>query len=138
MRAKSPPFHLYQYLRDTLTRALVWSDWIDLDRAELEKIISDPKAELYVAYDDGVPVGFLELDLRSENEPAIAGLGVSPSLPPTVPELYLLEWAIERLWQSGPDRVTTKIVRADHLETLAVLQRAGFEPYDTQPVPASP
>lgn len=130
MRAEAPPLSFYEYLQNTLSRSLVWSAWADLDSKELERLIADPAAELYVAYEGGVPAGFVELDIRVEKEPVIAGLAVNPELSPVAPERYLLEWALERLWRLKPDRITTQVVRRDHLAALAVLQRVGFEPYD--------
>lgn len=130
MRAETPPLSFYEYLQNTLSRPLVWPAWGNLGSEEFGQLIADPAAELYVAYDGGVPAGFIELDIRIEKEPVIAGLAVNPNLPPMAPERYLLEWALERLWRLEPDRITTKVVRRDHLEALTVLQRVGFEPYD--------
>jgi ribosomal protein S18 acetylase RimI-like enzyme len=128
MRAVRPPVHFYRYLYDTVGQAWLWMDRRKLSDTQLAKIIHDEQVEVYVAYADGVPAGFAELDRRSKDIVDLAYFGLMPEFMGRRLGPYLLRWAVDAAWSSQPDKVTVNTCTLDHPKALSLYQKVGFRP----------
>jgi GNAT superfamily N-acetyltransferase len=110
-----------------------WSRWLAwLDRPELET---------WVAYVQGAPAGFFELERDGDAVelvafgllPAFIGRGLGPRL---------LDFALRRAWAQGPSSVWVHTCSLDGPAALATYRRRGLEVYDERieqvSVPESP
>jgi ribosomal protein S18 acetylase RimI-like enzyme len=128
MRAQTPPVHFYRYLYNTVGNDWLWIDRRKLRDTELAAIIHDEKVEIYVAYADGVPAGFVELDRRKPDTVDLAYFGLMPDFIGRRLGPYLLAWAVETAWRSQPQKVTVNTCTLDHPKALAIYQKVGFQP----------
>jgi GNAT superfamily N-acetyltransferase len=129
MRAKTPTVSFYRYLYNTIGEDWLWWERRALDDEALAAIIHDPKVEIFVLYYDGVPAGYVELDLRIDDEIEVAYFGLIPEFIGRGLGAYLLGWALDEAWQREPARVWVHTCNFDHPKAVAVYQRAGFTPY---------
>ena len=129
MRARNPTLSFYRYLHAAIGEAWLWWERRALDDNVLAAIIHDQEVEIYVLYYDGVPAGFVELDLRVAKEIEIAYFGLIPEFIGRGLGAYLLGWALDEAWRREPDRVWLHTCNFDHPKAIAVYQRAGFSPY---------
>jgi GNAT superfamily N-acetyltransferase len=129
MRAESPTVSFYRYLYDTIGEEWLWWERRALDDEALAAIIHDPEVEIFVLYYDGVPAGYIELDLRIAGEIEIAYFGLIPEFIGRGLGAYLLGWALDEAWQREPERVWLHTCNFDHPKAIAVYQRVGFTPY---------
>ncbi|MDX1710024.1 MAG: GNAT family acetyltransferase [Rhodovibrionaceae bacterium] len=128
MRAKKPPVRFYRYLYDSVGEAWLWMDRRKLSDRELTKIIHDDRVEIYVAYADGVPAGFAEIDRRTEGVVELAYFGMMPEFIGKRLGHYLLAWAVDAAWRSHPQKVTVNTCTLDHPKALPLYQKVGFRP----------
>ena len=129
LRAVEPSVAFYRFLYDTVGEPWFWIDRRLLDDETLGAIIRDPRGEIYVLYDAGVPAGFVELDRRPAPDVAIAYFGLMPDFVGRRLGPYLLDWAVRKAWTYQPHRLTVDTCTLDHPKALALYQRAGFVPY---------
>jgi len=129
MRAETPTLSFYRYLYNTIGEPWLWWERRALDDEALAAIIHDPKVEIFVLYYDGVPAGYIELDLRIDGEIEVAYFGLIPEFIGRGLGAYLLGWALDEAWQREPDRVWVHTCNFDHPKAIATYQQAGFTPY---------
>lgn len=129
IRARRPTVSFYRYLYDAVGRAWMWYERRLLDDAELAAVVQHVLVEVYVLYLDGVPAGYVELDRREDNDVEVAYFGLMPEFIGRGLGRYLLDWAIGRAFEHGPDRLWVHTCNFDHPGALASYQRAGFQAY---------
>ena len=127
MRADPPGLAFYRFLYNTVGADWFWIDRRAMPDAELLEIIRDPKVEVYVLYAAGTPAGFAELDRRVAGETELAFFGLMPDAIGQGLGWYLLNWAIERAWETPQERLWVHTCDKDHPRALALYQRAGFQ-----------
>lgn len=131
MRAAKPPIHYYRYLYDAVGQPWQWIDRKRLSDGQLASIIHDPAVEIYIAYVDGVPAGFAELDFRELPDRAdLAYFGLIPDFIGRGMGPWLLHWAIDEMWGRAPSKLTVNTCTLDHPSALPMYQKLGFRPYD--------
>jgi len=130
MRAETPPVHFYRYLYDTIGRSYHWVDRRRLSDAELDEAISAEGIEILVAYGDGVPAGFFELDGRNGQEIWLAYFGIVPEFRGRGLGKWLLSEAIAAAWLKEPERLRVETCTLDDPRALPLYQRMGFAPYE--------
>ena len=99
-----------------------------LDDAALQAIIADAAVEIYVLYVGGVPAGYVELDRRPAPDINIAYLGLMPGVVGRGLGRYLVNWAVDAAWRSGPRSVTVDTCTLDHPRALATFRRPASSP----------
>jgi len=98
-----------------------WSRWMEwLDRPELET---------WVGYVRGTPAGFFELE-HVDDAVEIASFGLLPAFIGRGLGSRLLDRAIRRAWERGPNRVWVHTCSLDGPVALRNYQRRGLEIYD--------
>jgi GNAT superfamily N-acetyltransferase len=100
-----------------------------LAREALVALLDDPQIEAFALSRDGVDIGLLELDRRSEGEVELAYFGLVPDAVGGGAGRWLMNRALERAWASAPWRVFVHTCNFDHPQAVAFYMRSGFVPY---------
>jgi GNAT superfamily N-acetyltransferase len=129
LRAERPTLSYYRYLYTAVGAPWLWADRLRLGDNRLRTRLDDPRTEVYVLYDAGVPAGFSELYRRDERRTEIVYFGLVPEFIGRGIGPYFLDAVIDLAWQGEPDRVTVETCTLDHPKALALYQQAGFVPY---------
>ena len=129
VRATSPTVSFYRYLYDAVGAPWSWVDRKKLDDQALAAIVRDPRVEVHVLYDDGVPAGYVELDLRSPPAIELSYFGLIPDFIGQGLGSYLLTWAIDEAWSREPSRFWLHTCTLDHPDALPLYERVGFVRY---------
>lgn len=130
MLAEAPPVHFYRYLYDTIGRSHHWIDRARLPDAELAELIGADGTEIFVAYGNGVPAGFFELERRERREIWLAYFGIMPEFRGRGLGKWLLSEALAAAWLREPERVRVETCTLDDPRALPLYQRMGFTPYE--------
>lgn len=145
-RALRPPLHFYRYLYETVGREWLWVDRRQMNDEDLAAIVHDPRVEVWVAWQDGCPAGFAELDRRVPAEVELAYFGLMPERIGQGIGPWLLEVVLRRAWELGPARVWVHTCSLDHPAARRTYERAGFVTFevreheidDPRPLPVRP
>jgi GNAT superfamily N-acetyltransferase len=132
VRAVSPTISFYRYLYDTVGAPWRWIDRRKMSDAALSAIVQDARVEVFVLYDDGVPAGYVELDLREMPDIELAYMGLVPDFIGKGLGSYLLRWAIAEAWSRSPARFWVHTCTLDHPGALPLYERVGFVRYKTE------
>ena len=132
MRAEKPTVSFYRYLYNTVGGPWLWFERRLLKDDALKEIIHDPEVEIFVLYVAGVPAGFAELDLRTDDDVELAYFGLIPDFIGRGLGHYFLDWSVDEAWTKRRSRVWVHTCNLDHPAAIAVYQRAGFVPYDQE------
>jgi GNAT superfamily N-acetyltransferase len=113
----------------------IGGDWFWIDRlpwtyADWMKALSKPGYETWVAYVDGTPAGYFELD--GEDEIEIAYFGLLPQFAGKGIGGHLLTAAIRRAWERKPKKVWVHTSSFDHEHALANYKARGFRLVKTE------
>lgn len=130
MKAENPPVHFYRYLYDTIGSAHYWVDRRRMSDKALAEAITAEGVEIYVAYADGVPGGYFELDCRDEDAVWLSYFGIVPEFRGRGLGKWLLSEALAAAWLYEPDRVRVETCTLDDPHALPLYQRMGFTPYE--------
>ena len=130
MLAENPPVHFYRYLYDTIGRSHHWVDRRRLSDAELSDALTAKGVEIFVAYGNGVPAGYFELDWRNGGEIWLAYFGIIPDFRGRGLGKWLLSEALATAWLKVPERVRVETCTLDDPRALPLYQRMGFAPYE--------
>ncbi len=128
-RVASPSLRFYRYLYDVVGAEWHWVDRKVMPDAELEEILTHPDVEVHVLSEGGIPIGYGELDRRSERSVQIAYFGLAPEGIGRGLGRWFLEQMNARAWRSWPERVWVRTCDLDHPRALANYEAAGFRVY---------
>jgi ribosomal protein S18 acetylase RimI-like enzyme len=121
-----------------------WTDRLAWTEDDWLGFLSRPGIETWVAWSDGTPAGYHELELRADGTVEIIYFGL---LPPFIGRGWgghLLTHAVRRAWALGAGRVILNTCSLDHPGALAAYRARGFrvereEEYEREtPVPQGP
>ena len=129
LRAERPTLSYYRYLYIGVGAPWLWGDRLKLGDERLLERLHDPRTEVYVLYDAGVPTGFAELFRHDDAHTELVYFGLMPEFVGQRIGPYFLHLAIDIAWQGHPTRVTVETCTLDHPKALALYQSAGFVAY---------
>jgi GNAT superfamily N-acetyltransferase len=129
-RARRPTVSFYRYLYAAVGEPWTWTVRRCLSDAELAAILNDPRVEVNVLWEAGVPAGYAELDRRTPPDIEIGYFGLMPEFIGQGLGGYLLDWAIHHAWRMQPRRLWLHTCDLDHPGALGFYQRSGFRIYD--------
>ena len=148
---RAPSAHFYRYLYETVGAPWLWVERRRMPDEELLSILLDPDVHLYVAYVDGAPAGYFELDARALGPVTfsveLAYFGLVPDRIGQGLGGWLIGSAIEAAWSlPSVERVWVHTCSLDHPRALSNYEKAGFVRYDQRieliwdprPLPISP
>jgi len=128
-RLPRPSVSLYRRLFEVIGTPWLWWGRKVLNDVELQDIIHDPQVEVHVLYLDEHPIGFGELDFRTEGKVELVYLGLMLDQIGQGIGRWLLGEMLRHAWAKGPDRVWLHTCNLDHPKAIAFYQRAGFRVY---------
>jgi GNAT superfamily N-acetyltransferase len=108
-----------------------WTDRLGWDWARWRSHLSRPEVETWVAYLDGTPAGYAELEAR-EDGVELAYLGLLPAFIGRGIGSRLLDAALRRAWamtDRPPPRVWVHTCSLDGPAALAAYERRGLRRY---------
>lgn len=117
----------YRYLYGTVGFDYVW--WLrrTLSDAELRSLLGEPGVTIHVAYQQGEPAGFYELDRRNWPLVNLSYFGLMPQAIGRGLGRALLRHAVDSAWAENPRGVTVNTCTADHKRALPNYLACGFE-----------
>jgi GNAT superfamily N-acetyltransferase len=98
--------------------------------ADLAEAITAEGTEIFVAYANGVPGGFFELEWRDGQDMWLAYFGIMPEFRGRGLGKWLLSEALAAAWLREPERVRVETCTLDDPRALPLYQRMGFVPYE--------
>ena len=108
----------------------LWTLRLQMSEEEVERLLSEPRFELYVLVTSDGDEGMLELDFRVAGECELSLFGVAPRLVGTGAGRYLINRGIEIAWSHEIERFWLHTCTLDHPNALAFYRRSGFVPYE--------
>jgi len=104
--------------------AWTWREWMNF--------LDSEAVETWVAYRDGMPVGYFELQRQEEGSVEICYFGLVPASIGKGMGKLLLEDAIQKAWLLGGKRVWLHTCTLDHPAALGNYQSRGFQIFRTE------
>jgi GNAT superfamily N-acetyltransferase len=134
-RLAQPSLRFYRYLYGAVGSDLFWVKRGRMDDATLAGIVQDPRVDVHLLTEGGVPAGYGELDRRTRGAVEIAYFGLVPEAVGRGLGRWFLEQIAARAWRHRPERVWLHTCDLDHPRALANYQAGGFEVYDRRVEP---
>lgn len=138
-KAKSPPDivecrkPIYQYNRflyQYVGSNWQWTDKLAWSNKQWEAHVTRDELRTWVAYVDGVPAGYFELEKQADMNVEIAYFGLAEAFIGQGLGGYLLTRAIEHAWAwNGTTRVWVHTCNQDHPSALKNYQSRGLKIY---------
>jgi GNAT superfamily N-acetyltransferase len=119
----------YRFLYNTVGQDWLWYERRLTGDPELAALLADPGVSIHVAYRQGAPTGFFELDSRQIGVVDLAYFGLLPEAIGQGIGPWLLRQALDLAWSLAPARVTVNTNSLDHPAALPTYRKAGFLPY---------
>jgi GNAT superfamily N-acetyltransferase len=120
----------YRFLYGTVGRDYRWVDRLVWLEEQLENYLSSPAVSIWVAYYNGTPAGYIELN-RDSHEPGteIAYFGLIPRFQGRGIGKHLLSYGIQRAWEEKPVRLWVHTCTLDGPYALPNYQKRGLSIY---------
>ncbi len=134
-RLVRPSVRFYRYLYDAVGADWLWVERKFVPDTALAAELHDPRVEVHLLSEGGVPAGYGELDRRHEGEVKLAYFGLVPEAVGRGLGRWFLEQIIARAWRARPRRVRVHTCDLDHPRALANYQACGFRVYDRRSEP---
>lgn len=130
----APQAEKYRVLYRRIGEPWLWFSRLEMDDDTLVSIIHDPKVRICAVVDrQGIEVGILELDFRSDGECEIAFFGLIPELAGKGHGKWLMAMALQLGWaEAGVKRMWVHTCTLDGPAALAFYQKSGFTAYQRQ------
>ncbi|MET9291464.1 GNAT family N-acetyltransferase [Streptomyces sp. NPDC003077] len=138
-RAGIPSPEFNRFLYTAVGGDVLWTDRLGWSYAQWEEYLSRPGFETWVAYEDGTPAGYIELEAQPEGVVQIAYFGLLPAFRGRRIGGHLLSYGTARAWDLAtrwPGRPRTKRVwvhtcSLDGPHARANYERRGFRVCET-------
>lgn len=109
-----------------------WVDRLRWSYADWMEVLTRPGYETWVAYVEGTPAGYFELDGEAGADVEVAFFGILPQFIGRRIGGYLLTAAVRRAWEKGARKVWVHTSSFDHPHALANYQARGFRVVRTE------
>lgn len=128
MRADNVPLHYYRYLYEEVGRRWLWIERLGLSDEALAAEVHARGVEIFVAYANGTPAGFYELDFHRRDTANLSYFGLMPEWIGRKIGPWLLGTAISEAFSHRIADLTVNTCTFDHPAALPLYQRLGFAP----------
>ncbi|MGW1467516.1 GNAT family N-acetyltransferase [Streptomyces sp. NPDC002308] len=143
MRAEVPSPEFSRFLYTAVGGDVRWTDRLGLTYAQWQEIVDRPGAETWVAYVNGTPAGYIELDPQDDGVVEIMYFGLLPAFRGLRIGGHLLGVGTARAWDlaerwpglRATRRVWVHTCSLDGPHALANYERRGFRLFDTKVAP---
>lgn len=138
LRAGVPSPELGRFLYTSVGGDWYWRERLSWTWRKWYEWLARPEVETWVAYQNGTPAGYFELESR-EGSAQITYFGLVPAFIGQGLGGYLLTQAIERAWQMQPEvrRVWVHTCTLDHPGALPNYLARGFRVFKEEEHPVS-
>lgn len=139
-RSRTPLPEFSRFLYTAVGGDVRWTDRLGLTHAQWREILERPGAETWVAYENGTPAGFIELDAKEDGVVEVAYFGLIPAFRGRRIGGHLLAYGVARAWdlaERHPGRTPTTRVWVhtcsnDGPHAMDNYLRRGFRLFDTK------
>ncbi|GAA3006024.1 GNAT family N-acetyltransferase [Streptomyces fulvorobeus] len=140
VRSERPLPEFSRFLYTAVGGDIRWTDRLGMSYAQWEEVLNRPGAETWVAYENGTPAGYVELDPQDDGTVEIVHFGLIPAFRGRRIGGHLLSVGVERAWDLArrwPERPPTKRVwlhtcSLDGPHAMDNYLRRGFRLFDTR------
>lgn len=140
VRSEIPLPEFSRFLYTAVGGDIRWTDRLGMTYAQWQEALDRPGAETWVAYENGTPAGYLELDPQDEGVVEIMYFGLIPAFRGRRIGGHLLSYGVARAWdlaERWPERTPTKRVwlhtcSKDGPHAMDNYLRRGFRLFDTK------
>lgn len=126
MQAKIPCPEFNRFLYTAVGSSWYWVNRLSWTYDRWMQYLNRRELETWVAYVDGTPAGYFELEAQAGGDVEIAYFGLLPAFIGKGLGGWLLTAAIERAWQMGAARVWVHTCTLDHPAALKNYQARGL------------
>ncbi|MDT0431242.1 GNAT family N-acetyltransferase [Streptomyces salyersiae] len=140
VRSVTPLPEFSRFLYTAVGGDIRWTDRLGLSYAQWQEILRRPGAETWVAYENGTPAGFIELDAQEGGVVEIAYFGLIPAFRGRRIGGHLLSYGAARAWdlaerhqgRAPTTRVWVHTCSDDGPHAMDNYLRRGFRLFDTR------
>ncbi|MET9513695.1 GNAT family N-acetyltransferase [Streptomyces sp. NPDC002994] len=140
VRAEIPSPEFSRFLYTAVGGDIQWTDRLGLTYEQWQAVLDRPGVETWVAYVNGTPAGYVELDPQDEGVVEIMYFGLIPAFRGRRIGGHLLSYGVARAWdlaERWPDRPDTKRVwlhtcSKDGPHAMDNYLRRGFRLFETK------
>ena len=129
-----PQISTYRKLYRAIGRDYHWLARRGLSEQELKEILHDPQCDLYLLQVKGEIAGMADVDNRQPEHPELVNFGLCPAFIGQGFGTWVLNWVVQKVWQSQPKRFWLHTCTLDHPAALKTYQQAGFRLYDERQI----
>jgi GNAT superfamily N-acetyltransferase len=130
--AKLPCPEFSRFLYTSVGGHWYWCDRLSWTYDQWLTYLNRPAVETWVAYVQGVPAGYIELEAQPQDQIEIAYFGLLPQFIGQGLGGRLLTVGTQRAWAMGAHRVWVHTCSLDGPHALKNYRARGFQHYDTQ------
>lgn len=131
-QARIPCPELNRFLYTAVGGDWFWTDRLDWTSERWLAWLERPEVETWVAYVEGTPAGYFELERQAGGDVELAYFGLLPRFIGRGLGGALLTAAIRRAWAMGASRVWVHTCSLDGPASLTNYQARGFRLYQTE------
>ncbi|MGX1880505.1 GNAT family N-acetyltransferase [Streptomyces sp. NPDC055287] len=139
VRAEIPSPEFSRFLYTAVGGDIRWTDRLGLTYEQWQAALARPGVETWVAYENGTPAGYVELDPQDEGVVEIMYFGLIPAFRGRRIGGHLLSYGVARAWdlaERWPERPGTKRVwlhtcSKDGPHAMDNYLRRGFRLFET-------
>ncbi|MFI0976690.1 GNAT family N-acetyltransferase [Streptomyces sp. NPDC021093] len=140
VRAEVPSPEFSRFLYTAVGGDIRWTDRLPWTYEQWRQAVDRPGVETWVAYENGTPAGYVELEAQDGGVVEIVYFGLIPAFRGRRIGGHLLSYGIQRAWdlaERHPGRDVTKRVwlhtcSKDGPHAMANYERRGFRLFDTK------
>ncbi|QNE79076.1 GNAT family N-acetyltransferase [Streptomyces finlayi] len=140
VRSERPSPEFSRFLYTAVGGDIRWTDRLGMSYAQWQETLDRPGVETWVAYENGTPAGYVELDPQAEGVVEIMYFGLIPAFRGRRIGGHLLSVGVARAWdlaERWPERTPTKRVwlhtcSEDGPHAMDNYLRRGFRLFDTR------
>jgi GNAT superfamily N-acetyltransferase len=126
---KECPASFFRFLYREVGRQYHWIDRLGWSDAEIREYLNSPGLSFWVAYCEGAPAGYFELQGSADGSVEIAYFGLLPEFIGRGFGKHLLSVAVEQAWSQGARRVWLHTCTLDDPAALPNYLKRGFSPF---------
>ncbi|GHD54513.1 N-acetyltransferase [Thalassobaculum fulvum] len=127
-----PDLDWYRDLYRRVGEDWLWFSRLRMSDGELAGIVHDSRVAVYAFEAAGAAEGLLELDFRAAGECELAFFGLTAAVQGTGAGRWLMNRALDLVWQRPVERLWVHTCTLDHPGALAFYVRSGFVPFRRQ------
>jgi len=125
-RVEGPRPEWSRFLYVAVGRDWQWTDRLTWKPEEWARFAARPEVETWVAWDEGAPAGYYELEHRTDGTVELLYFGLLPAFLGRGFGGPLLTHAVRRAFALGAHRIRLNTCSLDHPAALAAYQARGF------------